>query len=240
MKITKIIWIMLFSLVVFHLVTSCNKNSELDMVDKQSLIKNYIAKENLYSDSFLRLIGPTNMTIEDIIIEMDNISRQTSEIADTNQVFYLYDQLLELAIGQDTSKINDCRIKYNWYYKLWYVSMRAFLGGMKQHKTNYEYWDKIFKFYEKYSNEIINLEKSIDSENNNSAQDCNVKKKKYVRLMRGELKAYINVMRNGYFHQLSQNYTAEQKDDILRRFKEVEKHTITPPHYPGGRAQGVY
>ena len=107
MKITKIIWIMLFSLVVFHLVTSCNKNSELDMVDKQSLIKNYIAKENLYSDSFLRLIGPTNMTIEDIIIEMDNISRQTSEIADTNQVFYLYDQLLELAIGQDTSKIND-------------------------------------------------------------------------------------------------------------------------------------
>ena len=74
MKITKIIWIILFSLVVFHLVTSCNKNSELDTVDKQSLIKNYIAKENLYSDSFLRLIGPTNMTIEDIIIEMDNIS----------------------------------------------------------------------------------------------------------------------------------------------------------------------
>jgi hypothetical protein len=47
-------------------------------------------------------------------------------------------------------------------------------------------------------------------------------------------------MRDFYFPNMSKSYTTEQKDNILRRFKEVEKHTITPPHYPGGRAQGVY
>jgi hypothetical protein len=42
-------------------------------------------------------------------------------------------------------------------------------------------------------------------------------------------------MRDFEFPKMSKNYTSEQKADILRRFKEVDKHTVTPPHYPGGR-----
>ena len=231
MKVIKRILIIIFLLVVFQLVTSCNKKSEQGTIEKHHLTKDYIAKEKLYAETFLRLVGPTNMTMDDIIIEMDNISRQISELVDSNQAFYIYDQLLELAIGQDMHKIQDLRIKYNWYYKLWYVSMRAFLGRMKQQGNNYEYWDKIFRFYEKYINEIINLEKSIVSKQKDSTQDNKAKEMKYVRLMRGELNTYVNIMRNGYFHQLSKHYTLEQKNDILRRFKEVEKYTITSPHF---------
>ena len=46
----------------------------------------------------------------------------------------------------------------------------------------------------------------------------------------GVLSAYKIMVR--YF---TKDFTEEQKADIMRRFKEVEKYTVIPTYYPSGR-----
>ena len=57
----------------------------------------------------------------------------------------------------------------------------------------------------------------------------------YLLGIKGNLKTWIRVIRDFHYPNLTKEFTEEQKADIMRRFKEVEKYTVTPPYFPGGR-----
>jgi hypothetical protein len=92
-----------------------------------------------------------------------------------------------------------------------------------------------FRFYAKYTNEIVSVEKELSKVDRSKWSRFMVLKGGYLHGIKGELKTWVRVMRDLQFPKMSKNYTSEQKADILHRLKEVEKYTVTPPHYPGGR-----
>jgi hypothetical protein len=141
---------------------------------------------------------------------------------------------LETIIAQEVT-IAEYNRRQNWYAKLWHGAMTSFCEAQRKQGNDFAYWEKIFRFYAKYTNEIASVENELSKVDRLKWNRSMVLKGGYLHGIKGELKTWVRVMRDFEFQKMSKNYTAEQKADILRRFKEVEKYTVTPPHYPGGR-----
>jgi hypothetical protein len=171
--------------------------------------------------------------------EKIEIFKRISKISDDQEAFRLYDLLLELAIVQEVTTIQ-CDRRQNWYALLWYNARSAFREAQHRQGNDFAYWNKIFRFLEKYTNEIAAIEILLEDTNATLKNvHSSVKrvddKKRFVSLIKGDLKTWVRVMRDFEFPRMNKNYTPEQKADILRRLKEVERYTVTPPHYPGGK-----
>ena len=96
----------------------------------------------------------------------------------------------------------------------------------------------MFRLYSKYVNEIVSMEKMLPKGDFGSWDSVDKSRHLYLRDIRAHLSAWIRAMQGFDFPKLTKDFTEEQKADIMRRFKEVEKYTVTPPHYPGGRKIG--
>ena len=186
-----------------------------------------------YEDTFKRLVTATNLTLTEAGSATYKLMQKIEQIPDEKEAFLLYDRLLELAISQEVS-ITEFNRRQNWFYKLWWDAFSAFLGAQRIQGNDYAYWDKIFRFYAKYTNEIVSVEKELSKVDRSKWSRFMVLKGGYLHGIKGELKTWVRVMRDLQFPKMSKNYTSEQKADILRRLKEVEKYTVTLPHYPGG------
>lgn len=250
------LFLMLVTMCIFQ---SCNKNEAEKQADAniikgkvsasvntkacsaKSALLRAVEKENWDIDSFNEvfdlLVTATNMTLSAASRTTTEVFKRIDEVSDAQSVFKLYDSLLERAISQEVT-IREYDKRQNWFAELWDVAWRAFLRAQAKQKNNFDYWDKIFRFYQKYTNEISDVERTLAKKPLDTWSREDSKKGGYLHGIRGELKVWIRVMRDFYFPNMSKDYTSEQKNDILRRFREIEKYTITPPHYPGGKARG--
>jgi hypothetical protein len=192
----------------------------------------------LYDELCKRIVTTTNMTLVAGEVAIWKLAQKISKIPDIQESFRLHDNFMETVIAQEVTEI-DCNRRQNWLALLWHGAMTAFREAQCKRSNDYVYWDKIFRFYAKYTNEIRAVEELLVNPNarlenvHHSVRDVN-NKKRYLFLIKGELKTWVRVMRDFEFPKMSKNYTPEQKADILHRLKEVEKYTVTPPHYPGG------
>lgn len=196
-------------------------------------------EEELLDVRLKRLVVATNMNLYAARMEKIEIFERILKISDHQEAFRLYDLLLELTIAQEVTTI-ECDRRQNWYAMLWYNARSAFREAQRTQGNDFAYWDKIFRFFEKYINEIAAIEKlfgnpCITLKNVHQSIKRVDDKARYLFMIKGDLKTWVRVMRDFEFPKMSKNYTPEQKADIMRRFKEVEKYTVTPPHYPGGK-----
>ena len=236
--------------VIAAMVLSCRKQEESPVEGKAEMCAPiFVTRTNIfceinsvgmdgglsYEDTFKHLVTATNLTLTEAGRATDKLVQKISQIPDTKEALLLYDRLLEMAISQEVS-ITEYNRRQNWFYMLWWDAFSSFIGAQHIQGNDFAYWDKIFRFYAKYTNEIVSVENELSKVDRLKWNRSMVLKGGYLHGIKGELKTWVRVMRDFEFPKMSKNYTSEQKADILRRFKEVEKYTVTPPHFPGGRS----
>jgi hypothetical protein len=184
-------------------------------------------------DTLRRLVVATNLPLAEARGRASDVIMEILRLRDEKKAFHLCDELLEMAISQEVT-VTDCNRRQDWYAMLWWDAMFSFIGAQRKQGNDYAYWDKIFRFYKKYTDEIVSVESELSKVDRLKWSRSMVLKGGYLHGIKGELKTWVRVMRDFEFPKMNKNYTPEQKADILRRLKEVEKYTVTPPHYPGG------
>jgi hypothetical protein len=250
----------IFKLEFNNLTRNCTNQQKLFLNRKFEELKKYTAPKPLpimneilnlgnkgalsYEEMLSKVVAATNISLFEASKTIDMLCRKILDLSDVNKALGLLDHFIKLTIAQEINLLEANR-RQNCYAKQWDDIMTAFLCAQSRQNNDFKYWDNIFAFWDKCTREIVVLEQLIL--NNDSEEEEKYKivkeiknKRRYLKSFKGELKTWVRVMRDFYFPNMSKNYTTEQKDNILRRFKEVEKHTITPPHYPGGRTKGVY
>lgn len=236
--------------VVAAIVLSCRKQDGCPTEDRgKSRAHNSHSRTNLfreidlvgkdgglsYEELFKSVAAATNLTLSAGERAIWKLAQKISKIQDPRESFYLYDRFLETIIVQEVT-IAEYNRRQNWYAKLWHGAMTSFCEAQRKQGNDFAYWEKMFRFYAKYTNEIASVENELSKVDRLKWNRSMVLKGVYLHGIKGELKTWVRVMRDFEFPKMSKNYTSEQKADILRRFKEVEKYTVTPPHFPGGRS----
>ncbi len=192
------------------------------------------AEQQSYEEMFRGHIMATNMTLSGSYRKTSEICESILKIQDNRESFRLLDQFLEMAIAQEITA-TEYNLRQCWYDMLWYVAKCTFIGAQKKNGHNYEYWDKMFRFFAKYTNEIAAVERTLPKINCSKWGIRTIRRGEYLLGIKGNLKTWVRVIRDFHYPNLTKEFTEEQKADIMRRFKEVEKYTVTPPYFPGGR-----
>ena len=187
-----------------------------------------------YEEIFRSHIMATNITVSASYEKTGKICKELAGIKDRQKSFRLLDQFFEMAIAQEVTATEYNR-RQCWFDMLWFMSFGAFITVQEKLGNDYEYWDKMFRFFAKYTNEIGAVERTLPKNHSSLWKESTWNKGRYLHGIRCDLKTWVRVIRDFYYPKLTEDFTQEQKADIMRRFKEVEKYTVTPPHYPGGR-----
>ena len=206
---------------------SCGYDSKTNQIKRNTDVDESIKKE------IRQLIVATNKTLIDARMATSDVLKKISQIPDTQRAFKLYDLLLDLSIAQQVT-IKDYNKRQNWYATLWYNVMGAFVGAQHKLGNDLKYYEKIFQFFAKYTDEILEVEKTLPVTDCQYWSLSEVRKGEFLYGIKGELKTWIHVMRDLYAPELTRGFTKEQKDNLLRRFNELEKFTDIPINHPGG------
>ena len=184
------------------------------------------SQEAPYHAKFIRLLASSNMTAREVACDANDLCREICGMHDAEESSSLLDQLLKMTVEHrvDDTILYHRQIRYRC---LWSVAMNAFCFAQEKHSQDFEYWDKLFGFYAKYTDEIKAVECS---------QIKTYESNRYLLGIKDDFKMWLHVMRDLYFPRLSQGLTEEQKADILRRFDELQKYTAEPPDCAGGKA----
>ena len=233
-------------LVCCFLATSCQKTEEsaVDKVKESSLAAaaeemsptfgsttnaNDLLREN-YEKEFARFVVSSNMTVRDTEFGINKLCNEIDRNADVKEAMLLFDKLGEMAINQYVSETNYyCR--QNWYLQLWHVTLDAFCFAQNHRRESFEDWDRLFRFFKRYTDEISEIENNFPPPDQFGSR-WSTKKGLYLQGIKADLKEEVHVMRRFYFPKLSEGLTEEQRKDILRRFEEVEKYTALQPDAP--------
>lgn len=183
-----------------------------------------------------RLFSTTNRSFSESRIQSSDFVMNVLKNCNASEAYLYCDCLLELAINHDVTAVEYIS-RQNQLAICWYNARNAFIGAQKKNGNDYMYWEKIFRFYKKYVNEILSVVQLIENpkaeDQNVSRSVKNVNKNRYLFLIQDDLKAWVRVMRDFEFPSMSKHYTPEQKSDILRRFNEIEKYTTLTPMQKG-------
>ena len=143
------------------------------------------------------------------------------------EALQLFDKWIDMAVEQPLTNANYSS-RYTALEQSFHVVLFAFLSSLNMRESPFEHWNKVFCFYAKCTDEITAMEEHL------KGRDCRQYSSsyRYLRSLRECLKNWIHTIRSIFPTELSKGLTEEQKVDILRRFKEVEKFTVPPPHAP--------
>ena len=183
---------------------------------------------------FRRLVVSSNMTVVATESAANKLCRKISELPDKKEAVRMYDQLLEMAIDQYVSETN-YNFRQNWYCQLWFVAMNSFMFAQGMRDDPFEGWNRLLRFFGKYTNEIEATERTLPTTDSVRWKISDVKKGVYLHGLKGDFKTWVHVMKDLYFAKQSKGLTDEQKADVYRRLDELNKYTITPTNFPGGR-----
>lgn len=150
------------------------------------------------------------------------------------QALPLLDQFADMAISQPITETN-YTLRTAWFGQLFYVIHDAFCFSQYLQQESFEHWDKLFNFFEKYTDEIASVQKSLPMTDSRFWGQKNWDRGRYLLGIQDDLKQWVHVMRDFYFPELSKGLTEAQKSDVLRRFDELKKYMVTPSNFPGGK-----
>ena len=144
----------------------------------------------------------------------------------------LLDRLIEMAIEQPVTNANKSAT-LGRHKDLFQIVLCSFIASQGLRANSFEEWDKVFRFFAKYTDEITAEERRI-KELDRPQTNLYFKYKHFRRLQ--DLQLYVeNLVHNTrtvFSNTLSKGLTEEQKVDILRRLDEVKKYTVPPPNSP--------
>ena len=185
--------------------------------------------EERFEAEFKRVLGDVRAKVKDV----SKLNVDISQLPNQQDALQVYDRLFELAIAYPVpaKSYND---RLNQYYKLWFTALYSFLGVQRRQGGDFAYWDKLFRFFDKYTDEIAKVEKSLPATESRFWGRSNWERGRYLLNIREDFKQLVRVTRDFYFPELSVSLTDEQKADILRRFDGLKKYMDTPPNFPGG------
>ena len=251
MRKRRITPVLIVSFAMALVATSCRRNNEVQSTsdnDKKlstraetlplaAPIETPLSRDERYRAEFERLAVSANMSVDDSASQVSALTTEIYKLPDKGESLRLLDQFLEVAIAQEVTKTNYYS-RQNWYRKLFYIARCSFGYSQLFRKESFESWDNLFRFFGKFTNEIVNVEKSIPSDWLKWSKS-DWEKGSYLYGFRGDLGQGIRTMRCFHFPDLSEGLTEEQKADILRRFDELEAYTVSPTNFPFGRKMKV-
>ena len=238
--------IVLACLAVVILAASCRKTDETSISDegkakppcaetrvevKNAQIEAEMSQDARYKAEFERLVASSNMTVVATERQTSALCDEISRLPDKEYALRLYDRFLDLAIAQKVTETN-LYFRAVWYEQLFYVGSETFYRGQSMKKESLERWNRFFRFLEKYTDEIVSVEKTIQKDGsrylNLASFRSDMEKRDYLFKFRGRLEVEIRRFRKCTFPSLSEGLTEGQKADILRRFEEIETFTVMP------------
>lgn len=215
----------LLSLIV---LCGCRKDMSLESSKGEKEVDN---RCELLGRKFEDLITATNITLSVTRGKLYEICKTIEDIPDKKESFKMFDQFLEMTISKNVA-IEEYNCRQNWYAALWFASMYTFLGAQSKLECDYKYWDKMFRFFEKYTDEIKAVELMMPSTHYSKWAKSDIDREVYLRGIKGDLKTWVRVLRDFYYPQISKNFTEKQKKDIIQRFKQVSECTKMTPYIP--------
>lgn len=245
----KLAFVSAVSLTTFLIATSCCRDDEVRTVqanDKKVTTQTEVSmppetktmsRDERYKAEFTRLAVSANMTVDDSSSQVSALCTEIYKLPDKGDALRLLDQFLEVAIAQEVTKTSYYS-RQNWYCKLFYIARCSFGYSQLLRKESFESWDNLFRFFGKFTNEIASVENSLPAECGKWSES-DWKKGSYIYKLKGDLEQDIRIMRRFHFPDLSEGLTEGQKSDILRRFDELQKYTVSPKNFPFGRKDDV-
>ena len=251
MRKRRITPVLIVSFAMALVATSCRRNNEVQSTsdnDKKlstraetlplaAPIETPMSRDERYKAEFERLAVSANMTVDDSASQVSALTTEIYKLPDKGESLRLLDQFLEVAIAQEVTKTNYYS-RQNWYSKLFYIARCSFGYSQLLRKESFESWDNLFRFFGKFTNEIVSVEKSIPSDWRKWSES-EWDRGYYLFGFRQFFKQDIRTMRRAHFPDLSEGLSDAQKADILRRFDELEAYTVSPTNYPFGRKMKV-
>ena len=225
---------MISGLLAIAFATSCRK-SEVDGVVLEEE-KKALSPMEMYEKEFRRLVAGTGISLSDARSAVGNLCVEIDKMEDNELAVRLFDRLGELALAQQISETNYTS-RSVCYLQLCHIAINAFYYAQKRRQESFKDWDKLFRFFKKYRGEIATV---LDEMNEPMSDDSYSRRNYYIHCLKGELKLNVHVMRRFGYPQLINGLTDGQKEDILRRFREIEEYvdSISPPkRKPLGKAK---
>ena len=207
------------------LATSCRK-SEVGHIALEEEKKSLSPME-AYEGEFRRLVAGSGMSLSDTRSAVSDLCVKIDNMEDKELVVRLFDRLGELALEQRVSETNYTS-RSVCYLQLSHIATEAFYYAQEYRQESFEDWDRLFRFFKKYANEIVAV---ADEMNEPMSDDLYSDRNYYIHCLKGELKQEIDFMRRFGYPKLINGLTGEQKEDILRRFREIEAYadSVSPP-----------
>ena len=232
---------MISGLLAIAFATSCRK-SEVDGVVLEEE-KNALSPMEMYEEEFRRLVAGSNVTVSTTRIATDSLCNEIDSQKNRDEAIRLFDQLGEMALTQPLVSSNQYHghmyfyKRQNQLLKLWYVTLDAFCFAQSHRQESFKDWDRLFRFFKRYTSEMAAVLTEMNEPMGSDQFDDRVD---YLRVIKGDLKQNVHVMRRFFYPQLVNGLTDGQKEDILRRFREIEEYvdSISPPkRKPLGKAK---
>ncbi len=147
----------------------------------------------------------------------------------------LLDQLIEMAIEQPVTNANRSAILRK-HEDLFEMVLCSFIASQGLRANSFEHWEKMFRFFKKYIDEITAEKKRIEALNRQKINPYYRRQHaRYLHLLQTYMENWVHNVRTVFSNTLSKGLTEEQKADILRRLDEVKKYTVPPPDSPYSR-----
>lgn len=188
-----------------------------------------------YELEFHRLVVSSNMSERATWSQASALCEEISKLPEAEAI-PLLDNLLEMAIDQHVTETNLYH-RQVWFRQLFYVAGAAFCFAQGKRKDSFGDWDRMFRFFGKCTNEIVAVEQSLPSSNRRYWDASDLWKASYLSKIKGDFETWIHIIRDFHFPSLSEGLAEEQKADILRRFDDLKKYTVTTPKSDGSPAQ---
>ena len=164
----------------------------------------------------------TSYVINDLCRKIHELPRE--------EALPLLDRWIEMAIKHPVTNAN-YSIRARMFEQAFDIVFFAINSSLDMRTDHFEHWDKVFRFYDKCTKEIMAMEKSLESQERPQHSPSYM----YLRLFRGDVKNWVYRIRTVFFDVYSNGLTEEQKADVIRRLDEVEKFTVSSPSLSSGK-----
>ena len=230
--------IALFGIVI--VVTSCDNNlrengngrdvseSSSDTVVVVEAQKELKPIKRLEAECRRLMVEPErNLGRMDELLTISELCKKIRELP-KEEALPLFDWWIEKAIEQPLTYAN-YSINDKLSERFFHIVFFSFMASQSMRPDPFDHWDKMFRFFAKYTDEITTVEKDV---------------LKYGWLQTSRLYLYLQDLKlciENWVYMITTVYrdilldkglTEEQKADILRRLDEVKKYTVPPSHSP--------
>lgn len=179
-----------------------------------------------------RIVSESELKRENVVIAICDLCKEISELP-RDEALPLLDRWMETAIEQPVTNVG-YSIETKLPEKLFHIFFFSFMTSQNMRSNSFDHWDKMFRFFAKYIDEISSVEKHI---NERGVRWPNPSYR-YLHDLQVHVENWVYMITIVYRDVLlDRGLTEEQKADILHRLDEVKKHTVPPPHSPFGKSE---